>query len=290
VPFPFFPAIVALATASGGAPDDALQSLVEAERGFSRMSVEQGMRDAFMTHLADDAIVFQPLPVNGKQVWGPRPKSAATLIWEPAFAEISAAGDLGYTTGPWEFRPPADKPGASVLHGHFHSVWKRAKDGPWRVAVDIGGAHDALEPGVGSGAFAAGPVHAASPKGDRSRAAAKEILDAEQRFSKEAERAGFAGAFAAVAAADVRLGREGSGPTLGIEAARGALATDAAHARWTPAGSGASRSGDLGYAYGVRERLKAAGAAPDTSVFLDVWRREGNRWRLALAVDNPVQR
>ena len=91
MPFPLLSTVVALATAAAPGPD-ALQSLVDAERGFSRMSVEQGMKDAFLGNLADDGVVFQPLPVNGRRVWEARAKSPATLIWEPAFAEVSAAG------------------------------------------------------------------------------------------------------------------------------------------------------------------------------------------------------
>ena len=34
-----------------------------------------------------------------------RPEAAGTLSWGPAFAEISPAGDAGWTTGPYEFRP-----------------------------------------------------------------------------------------------------------------------------------------------------------------------------------------
>ena len=287
--FPLLPAVVALAATAPPAGSDALSSLVAAERGFSQMSVEQGMRAAFLGNLADDAIVFQPLPVNGKSVWEARPKSPATLIWEPAFAEVSAAGDLGFTTGPWELRPPAEA-NRPTLHGHFHSVWRRAGGGPWKVAVDIGGSHEALEPGVGSGAFTAGPPHRANAQGDRSRAAVKGILAAEMQLSHGAESGGLANALAAAAAADVRWAREGQKPAVGIEAMRGALAGDSANARWIPQGTGASRSGDLGYAFGIREHTKSAGAPPDTSVFLDVWRRARGRWRLALAVDNPVQR
>jgi len=284
--FPLFPAVVALAaTVSEGAGP--LRSLVDAESAFSRMSVEHGMRDAFLANLADDGIVFQPLPVNGKSVWTPREPSKATLIWEPAFAEISAAGDLGYTTGPFELRPPpeANRP---IMHGSFHSVWRRAGDGPWKVAVDIGGLHDKLEPGVGSGAFDAGPAHEPAGKADRRKASEKEILEAEKHFSKAAEKDGFDKAFADVAAGDVRFSRSGKAPAVGLEAARGVLLGEG-NVRWCPAGHGASRSGDLGYAYGVREHIRAS-ATPDTSVFLDVWRREKGKWRLALAVDNPVQR
>jgi len=52
---------------------------------------------------------------------------------------------------------------------------------------------------------------------------------------------------------------------------------------------GASRSGDLGYAYGIRQRRGPGNAVADTSAFLDVWRRDAlGSWKLAMAVDNPV--
>src|SRR5262245_3867562 len=77
-----------------------LDTLVAAERAFSAAAVEHGMQAAFLEYLADGAIVFRPGPVNGRQSWKARnPKGA--LVWGPSFAEISGAGDLGFTTGPW---------------------------------------------------------------------------------------------------------------------------------------------------------------------------------------------
>jgi ketosteroid isomerase-like protein len=287
VPIPLLPVVLALAATTATAGPDALSSLVEAERGFARMSVEHSIREAFLANLADDAIVFQPLPVNGQQVWNGRQPSTATLMWEPAFAEVAASGDLGYTTGPWEFHPAAAGD-SSRYYGHFVSVWRRT-NGAWKVALDLGASHELMEPGVGSGAFTAGPSHGAPPKDDRRPSAVRELKGAEQSFAKSSTDVGFAAAFATYAAADVRFNRDGRAPAVGLDAARAAVATDSARTRWTPQGLDAARSGELGYAYGVRERLTAAGAPPDTSVFLDVWRREkGGRWRLVMAVDNPV--
>jgi ketosteroid isomerase-like protein len=290
VPIPLFPVALALAAATATGPD-AHPSLVEAERGFARMSVEQGMREAFLANLADDAVVFQPLPVNGQRVWSARPRSAARLMWEPSFAEIAASGDLGYTTGPWEFHPPAGAKDSTRFYGHFVSVWRRAPSGAWKVVVDLGASHERAEPGVGSGAFTAGPAHGPAPGEDRRATATQELRAAERSFAKVASEAGFATAFAGHAASDARFNRDGMIPAVGLDAARAAVAADTARARWTAQGVGASRAGDLAYAYGVRERLAAAGAPADTSVFLDVWRREsGGRWRLVMAVDNPVAR
>src|SRR5438552_11925803 len=80
-------------------------AIVEAERAFARAAATKGTRDAFLEFLADDGIIFQPGPVNGKQFWQARTPRKGLLSWEPIFADVSLAGDMGYTTVPSEFRP-----------------------------------------------------------------------------------------------------------------------------------------------------------------------------------------
>ena len=101
------------------------------------MSVEKGIRDSFLANLADDAIVFDPGPVNGKELYTKRSPSEAQLIWEPIFADVSNAGDMGYTTGPWEYKKTKSD-AIPVAYGQFLSVWKRQSDGPWKVVLDGG--------------------------------------------------------------------------------------------------------------------------------------------------------
>src|SRR6185503_11542885 len=82
----------------------ALSSLVESERAFARTSLEKGIRDSFLAYFADDGIVFRPQPVAFKQFAAEHPLPAAAvqpaLDWTPIWADVSSAGDLGYTTGP----------------------------------------------------------------------------------------------------------------------------------------------------------------------------------------------
>jgi ketosteroid isomerase-like protein len=89
-------------------------SLVEAERAFARAADEKGVREAFLAFLADDAILFRPAPVPGKEWMRSHPAPPIRLAWRPSFAEVSGAGDLGYTLGPYEARPlpPASSPAA----------------------------------------------------------------------------------------------------------------------------------------------------------------------------------
>ena len=138
-------------------------------RAFSAMSVAKGMRPAFLEYLADDGVLFRPRPINGKQLWSGRANPEETLVWEPSYAEVSGAGDLGLTFGPWEYRPAKGKRG-EVGHGQFISVWTRGVDEPWRLLVDIGISHDAPKSGgLAHVKLTEGPRHPAPRRQPRRR-------------------------------------------------------------------------------------------------------------------------
>jgi len=68
------------------------------------------------------------------------------LTWIPVGADISASGDLGYTYGTWEFHTK-DKDGKpAVDYGNYTSIWKKQKDGNWKVALDMGNSRPAPKP------------------------------------------------------------------------------------------------------------------------------------------------
>jgi len=288
-------AMAAMSSAPSLAADEAaLDSLVAGERAFAALSLEKGMKAAFLAYLAEDAIVFQPRAVSGRQFWEARPASSATLKWEPAFAAVSSAGDLGYSTGPWEFQPPADSAGTpsppeSFLYGQFNSVWKKEKGAGWRVLADIGVTHARPgRSGVGSGEFAAGPtLPMRTMKSGRPN-----LPEEDRRLSKAMRSVGPREALAAHATSDLRVNSEGRLPAVGLEAAQARFDTLGGFYEFRTEGSGVARSGDLGYSYGLAEHFLAANAAPaDTSVFMHVWRLESGRlWRLALAVIGPLTR
>src|ERR1044072_540347 len=108
------------------------RTLVQMEQAFAKAAATKGTRDAFIEFLADDGIIFQPGPVNGKKFWTERQPRKGLLSWEPVFADVSRAGDLGYTTGPWEFLPngPEDQPAA---FGQYFTIWKKQTDGAWKA-------------------------------------------------------------------------------------------------------------------------------------------------------------
>jgi ketosteroid isomerase-like protein len=119
-----------------------LQKLVQTEQAFARAAAEKGTKTAFLTYLADDGIIFNPTEANAKLVWQAREDSPALLSWNPAWADVSSDGKLGYTTGGWESRPKgkADKPNA---FGEYVTIWQRQPDGSFKAILDIGIKHAA---------------------------------------------------------------------------------------------------------------------------------------------------
>lgn len=268
---------------AGAAAPTALDSLVAAERAFARTSVEQGVRDAFLAFLAEDGVIFSPLPSNGRQTWESRGPVAVTLVWEPVFAEVSAAGDLGYTTGSWESRPTDPQRPAS--YGHYVSVWQKQAGGAWRVAVDIGIAHAQPLRGPGNVDFTPGPLHAPP----RRIAPPADLAALDLAWTRDARAKGSAAAFARRAAPDVRFCRDLVAPVQGVRGGREMLLAIPGVTLWNPQAQKVARSEDLGCTYGILERRRLGGAPPDSSVYLHVWRRGADgRWKVTLALESAL--
>jgi ketosteroid isomerase-like protein len=61
-----------------------------------------------------------------------------SLNWEPARAELSASGDLGFTIGRYQSRR-MDADGQPIVRtGTYLSIWRREESGAWKVVVDTG--------------------------------------------------------------------------------------------------------------------------------------------------------
>src|ERR1044072_566915 len=49
-----------------------VQPLLQVQNAFDKAASERGMKSAFLEFLGDDAIIFQPHPMNGKKYWSSR--------------------------------------------------------------------------------------------------------------------------------------------------------------------------------------------------------------------------
>ena len=285
-PLPMFPRL-ALEKATRDQPDNpALSSLIEAERSFAKTSLEKGIRETFLTFLADEAIVFRPHAVSGKKWYQDRPASSGVLSWEPAFADVAASGDFGYTTGPWEYKQ-ARTDSQSVAFGHFVSVWKKQANGEWRVVIDVGieHAHPANRPAKVETAAKRIKAEAELAGGTNVSAERENLLQTDREFSNRSAANGFVSAFQMFAANDVRLYRPQLLPVVGKETARSALSEKPCRLTWQPIAGDVSVSGDLGYTYGTS--TCESGEATHRSSYMRIWRKEAGGWRVVLDIENP---
>jgi ketosteroid isomerase-like protein len=129
-----------LAWASDKITADTLRQM---EGEFMKAAVEHGAA-GYMSYYADDAVEVP----NGAAIISGKVNIAKTmgflddknnrLTWTPVGADVSASGDLGYTYGTYEFRA-LGKDGKPVAeHGKYTSIWKKQKDGSWKVVLDMG--------------------------------------------------------------------------------------------------------------------------------------------------------
>ena len=267
-----------------------LRALVEVERAFAKAVAAQGVRDGFLAYLADDAVLFRPGPVNGREWTAGRPASPAWLGWEPVFADVSRTGDLGYTTGPWELRPQGAKSKATAF-GHYVTLWSKQADGTWRAVLDVGISHPRpaakprpYQPAPAVGATVLRPM--ADP--DSTRAA---IFAADRAFAAAVAAKGVAAAYEAFAARELRLYREGRAPLVGLPAARPVLQAHAGQLAWEPVGGAAGRAGDLGYTYGsyTSPGGLAGASAGERGYYARIWkRRTDGGWAVVLDLFNPA--
>ena len=269
-----------------------LASLVATERAFSRMSEEKGIREAFAEFIADDGVLFRPRAVAGKK-WmqeHPLPSSSTRprLTWQPIFAAISRAGDLGYTTGPWQYKNDIKDTKPSAF-GNFMTVWKRQPDGRWKFEVDLGISNP--EPKTASATWHP-PASTARTRFTRVNMATArdELLRAEREFSKASSEQGAAGAFLLYADREVRVFRNGKMPFVGRRSAVTAMPPLSRAWTWTPAFADISVSGDLGYTYGSYEMREQTGKRDliESGNYVRVWKKTRGAWAVVIDVANPL--
>jgi ketosteroid isomerase-like protein len=288
-----FGVVMVLATLGNGLAAD-LKSLVQAELSFSRLSEIQGIRTAFLACFADDAVVFRPRPVPGRKFYLDRAFIAGHLSWKPVFADIAASGDLGYTTGPYEFRKEkASDPIAG--RGHFVSVWRVQKDGTWKVVFDGGIDYPdpfTVEPALDPDLIPAGLAPASAttgPSADPKKAKA-ELIALERTLADGVAKSGIR-ALAEAMSADVRINISGMAPLLGKRTGLEALSKKPGSLRFAPESVFVSNAGDMGYVIGVSEYTAgtAGGRVLETNSFVHIWKKSASgRWEIVLAVASLV--
>jgi len=271
--------------AAGGDLAAARAALVEAERAFSRLSQREGVRAAFLAYLAEDAILFRPGPVPGREFIEARPSPPVELTWWPVYVEVAASGDLGYTTGPYVLRETGPGQRGEAQNGYYVTVWRRQADGAWKVVADLGAT---TPPPAGSDAAAGGGVEhgrigGGAPGGqglaERTEAAQHALLAADRGFGGDATVHGARAAYMGAIADEARCYRDGAPPAVGREAVGRLLGAYAQRSTsWEPTAAVVASSGDLGYTYGKTAVMGPGrpGRIRQPGLYFRVWERQGD--------------
>jgi len=112
--------------------------LIATDRLFSEEAEAKGLVAAYMSFSADDIFFCRmgAQPQVGKtRVRQALLKVTGTMTWEPIYADVSRAGDLGYTYGVARLDPEAS--GMPAETSSYVRVWRMDADGRWSVALDI---------------------------------------------------------------------------------------------------------------------------------------------------------
>ena len=270
-----------------------LASLVEAERAFAKTSVEKGVRDSFIMFFADDGINFRPHPTRTKEALmklpPPASPSPTTLNWAPIFGDISRAGDLGYTTGPYwmtETRAPEKPPSRN---GYFFSIWKRQAQGDWKVVLDLGISTPPPATSPVPSFQAARQVSAQPTSSESVEVLRKSLLELDRSLSETAKAKGAIAAFLGSFSDEARMYRDGLMPFLGKEAIRAFLSQKSMLFTFEPLKSDISSSGDLGYTYGKYELKGEAPTPVEKGYYVHMWKLiEPGKWRVVLDVTTAL--
>lgn len=115
-------------------------TLMQTDRAFSEMSVEKGMKAAFIEYIDSNGILLKPgrMPIIGAHAIDyliQQNDADFVLNWQPYNAMVAASADLGFTYGVYALHPNnAD----TVLYGTYVSIWKKQGDGSWKFVLDSG--------------------------------------------------------------------------------------------------------------------------------------------------------
>jgi uncharacterized protein (TIGR02246 family) len=119
------------------------KALLDADAQFAKDTAERGA-EAWASWFAEDGVMYPPgqAPVQGRDkirelmsdLRDPRTgRGDLQIDWAPVTADVSSAGDLGWTYGTSRIITPRGE-----RLGKYLSVWRKQADGSWRVAADIG--------------------------------------------------------------------------------------------------------------------------------------------------------
>ena len=250
-----------------------LEPVYDAQRAFEAAVAEKGVKPAFMEFLADDAIIFRPEAVNGRDFLQTADNSPASILRRKVnYADVSVNGMLAYAIGEWTLTPRARPKDVKV--GAYATVWGKV-NGNYKAILDIEISHDILE-------AAQYRRQIPKPRGSQSNKHGWSAADATMNFLKMSMTpAGLGGAYDAFAAEDVILLREGLPPIVGRgraeEEMERYIAVD------FPSKVSQFEAGDMAYTWNPCSYADS-NEGMEKGNCLHIWKFRDKRWYIVLGV------
>jgi ketosteroid isomerase-like protein len=255
------------------------QSVAEAQANLQRTLAQKGQKAAFLEHLSDDAVIFQPDAVNGKQYWTTlKSEPEGRLKREMLYLDMASSGMLGYSTGKWEWTPKEKT--RPTTRGNFVTVWAKRQGNEFKAVLDI---TTTEEEGLVPRKRDRAPDEVIRNGNRKGWSAA----DPSMNFLKIAmggSRLG--GAYAQFASDDVRLLREGDPPINGKK--RVIAETEDYRSVTYPARVVLNESADMAYVWNPCEYADSDEGV-ERGNCLHIWKLNEKRWYVTLGVLSRVR-
>ncbi len=249
------------------------KKLIDTEIAFSELCGQKGINVSFLANFSDNGVVFRPEPVRAKDFYSRRKENGVLLKWKPVWAEVSAAGDLGYTTGPWELKIDTVKG-----WGQFVSVWQKQKDDTYNLLVDVGIDHEKINYDSLTLIF---------PKENFVKKDAEiiNVNDSEKLDKLDS----LSNPFQTLYDEDVRIFREGKLPMIGkVNASE--FSDEINNSVYKMFASKIAQSGDLAYTYGIGKIKEASKDKRQIQFsYLRIWKKKIKDWQIVLEVTNQFK-
>jgi ketosteroid isomerase-like protein len=251
-----------------------LQSLIATEYAFARMAREQNTRDAFLKYLGDETVMFMNSQIaRGKKLWQERKPDSSLIIWEPVFADISASGDFGYTTGPSEYYANR-RQGEQAFYGAYITVWKKQGKSNWRMGLDIG-VYPQPKPSSKTLTTPSLPTPITRKRDDKPG-----LLEQESRLINALSSLDIK-QYESMISTDCRFYRAGMETLTNLEKIKELVRKQSGTIEYTLVDGDASSAGDLGYVYGkvkIREQTKVT-----DGFYLRIYKKQNAMdWKIVL--------
>jgi ketosteroid isomerase-like protein len=256
-------------------------AMVATERAFAKLGYERGIRESFIKYFAPECIVFAPDPVKYRaELEKQEPEKfplPVVVNWAPVWGDISAAGDMGYNTGPVTYEDTGEKK-RPTRHVIFFSVWKKQADGKWLVVLDVGsGVPSAVAP-LDTPYTSVSKTAPKKKKLNVGEEKAK-MLQADRDLMGASPAPGSMASWGPWLDENIRIHRPRAMPVLGKDAATAWLASQKYSYKGEPMFSDIAASGDLGYIYG------SVTSGEQQGYYARVWKRDDKgAWKIVVDI------